>query len=127
MGTRSSFLTQHDRGKLAVGKAVELREEPDGLYSSFEVANTRDGDELLELARSGVIDSFSIGFQPVRDRRERDRVNGDLIVRLEATLTEISAVNFPAYEDAVIAGVRSQSPICIPRSVAEARLSLLDW
>lgn len=125
-GHKVKLLTSHERRKLAVGRAVELREESDGLYSSFEVANTRDGDELLELVRTGVIDSFSIGFQPVRDRRERDRVNGDLITRLEAKLHEVSAVNFPAYEDALIGGVRSQ-PLVIPRSVAQARIALLDW
>lgn len=124
-GHKVKLLTQHDHRKLAVGKAVELREEPDGLYSSFEVANTRDGDELLELVRTGVIDSFSIGFQPVRDRRERTRGNDpDLITRLEAKLHEVSAVNFPAYEDAVIGGVRSE--FTIPRAVAERRLRLLE-
>lgn len=123
-GHKVKLLTSHDRRKLAVGRAVDLREESDGLYSSFEVANTRDGDELLELVRTGVVDSFSIGFQPVRDRRERDHVNGDLIIRLEAKLHEVSAVNFPAYEDALIGGVRSA--LTIPRAVAERRLKLLE-
>ena len=123
-GHKVKLLTSHDRRKLAVGRAVDLREESDGLYSSFEVANTRDGDELLELVRTGVVDSFSIGFQPVRDRRERDRVNGDLVTRLEAKLIEVSAVNFPAYEGALIGGVRSE--LSIPRAVAERRLKLLE-
>lgn len=124
-GHKVKLLTQHDRQKLAVGKAVELREESDGLYSSFEVAATRDGDELLELVRTGIVDSFSIGFEPVRDRRQRDSARGDLVTRLEAKLHEVSAVNFPAYQDALIAGVRSQSR-SIPRAVAERRLRFLE-
>lgn len=123
-GHKVKLLMSHDRRKLAVGRAVDLREQPDGLYSAFEVANTRDGDELLELVRTGVVDSFSIGFQPVRDRREPDRVNGDLVTRLEVKLHEVSAVNFPAYEDALIGGVRSE--FTIPRAVAERRLRLLE-
>lgn len=122
-GHKVKLLDHHNRRKLAVGRAVDLREESDGLHSAFEVANTRDGDELLELVRTGVVDSFSIGFEPVRDRRERD-ANGDLVVRLEVKLHEVSAVNFPAYEDALIGGVRSE--LSIPRAVAERRLKLLE-
>jgi HK97 family phage prohead protease len=120
-GHKVKLLTQHDQRKLAVGRAVELREERDGLHASFEVARTRDGDELLELVKSGVVDSFSVGFTPIRDRQR-----GGVVVRVEAALREVSAVNFPAYEGAVIAGVRSES-LVIPRAVAEARLSILNW
>lgn len=126
-GHKVKLLTSHDRRKLAVGRAVDLREEIDGLHASFEVAKTRDGDELLELVRSGVVDCFSIGFEPVRNHREHDRKNGDLVTRLEAKLVEVSAVNFPSYEDALIGGVRSQSSLVIPRAVAAARFELMDW
>lgn len=118
-GHKVKLLVAHDRRKLAVGKATELREERDGLHTAFEVAKTRDGDELLELVSAGVVDSFSIGFSPVRDRWK-----GDHVVRLEAALREVSAVNFPAYEGAQIAGVRSR--LVIPRAVAERRLRLLE-
>lgn len=118
-GHKVRLLTSHNRHKLAVGRAAELREEHEGLHASFEVARTRDGDELLELVKTGVVDSFSVGFEPVRDHRK-----GGLVIRLEAKLWEVSAVNFPAYEGAQIAGVRSQ-PI-IPRAVAERRLRYLE-
>ena len=118
-GHKVKLLTSHDTRKLAVGRAAELREDTSGLFASFDVARTRDGDELLELVTAGVIDSFSIGFQSIRDRRD-----GDVVVRVEAALWEVSAVNFPAYEGAVIAGVRSQHTI--PRAVAERRLRLLE-
>ena len=120
-GHKVKLLTQHDQRRLAVGKAVELREQADGLHASFEVARTRDGDELLELVESGVIDSFSVGFTPIRDRQR-----AGVVVREEAALREVSAVNFPAYEGALIGGVRSQTTV-IPRSVAQARLAVFDW
>ena len=119
-GHKVRLLTQHDHRKLPVGRALELREERDGLYASFEVARTSDGDDLLELVRSGLVDSFSVGFSPVRDRRD-----GDIVTRVEASLREVSAVSEPAYPGAAIAGVRSQ--LIIPRGLAEAQLLVMDW
>ncbi|HRD10511.1 MAG TPA: HK97 family phage prohead protease [Mycobacterium sp.] len=120
-GSKVRLFTGHETRKLPIGRAVELQEHVDGLHASFEIAATRDGDDALELVRSGVVDSFSIGFRGVRDRRD-----GDVVVRTEAALMEVSLVGMPAYPGALVAGVRSQS-LVIPRSVAEARLSLLEW
>jgi HK97 family phage prohead protease len=122
-GSKIKLLDSHNRHKLPVGKAVELREESHGLFVAFQIAATRDGDDALELVRSGVVDAFSIGFRGVRDRQERtDR--GDVLVRTEAALMEVSLVSIPAYPGAVVQGVRSQSLI-IPKAVAERRLKLL--
>lgn len=121
-GHKVRLMVQHDHRRLPVGRASELREEPDGLHASFEVARTSDGDDVLELVREGVVDSFSIGFTPVRERWES---KGNLRVHLEAALREVSVVTTPAYENAVIGGVRSQ--LIVPRAVAHARLALMDW
>ncbi len=122
-GHKVRLLIGHETRKLPVGQASELREERDGLHAAFLVADTTDGNDLLTLVRDGVVDSFSIGFTPIRDQW-----NGDVRVHLEAGLREVSAVNWPAYPGAAIAGVRSASAsLIIPRSVAAARLSLLDW
>ncbi|MGV7258236.1 HK97 family phage prohead protease [Mycobacterium kansasii] len=120
-GSKIRLLTGHDHRRLPVGRATELREQPDGLYASFEVAPTQAGDELLTLVRDGYVSAFSIGFTPIAERWE-----GDVLVRTEASLREVSVVNEPAYAGAAIQGVRSES-LVIPRSIAEARLSLLDW
>ncbi|WP_208023033.1 HK97 family phage prohead protease [Mycobacterium marinum] len=121
-GHKLKLLVSHDaRTRYPVGRAVELREEPHGLYAAFDIAATRDGDEALANINAGVVDSFSVGFRPIRDRRE-----GDVVVRVEAALLEVSLTGVPAYPGAEIAGVRSQS-LVIPRSVAEARLDLMKW
>lgn len=120
-GSKVRLFTGHETRKLPIGRAVDLQERSDGLHAAFEVAATRDGDDALELVRSGVVDSFSIGFRGIRDRRE----NG-VVVRTEAALMEVSLVGMPAYAGASVAGVRTQSLI-IPRTVAEARLSIIDW
>lgn len=121
-GSKVRLFTGHETRKLPIGRAVELREQSDGLHAAFEIAATRDGDDALELVRSGVVDSFSIGFRGIRDRRD-----GDVVVRTEAALMEVSLVGLPAYPGASVAGVRSPQSLVISRSVAEARLALLDW
>lgn len=119
-GHKVKLLVGHDTRKLPVGRAVELREEADGLHAAFEVSDTTAGNDLLTLVRDGIAESFSIGFTPIRERWE-----AGVRIHLEAGLREVSAVTFPAYPGAVIAGVRSQSHV-IPRAVAERRLRLLD-
>ncbi|OBI90030.1 HK97 family phage prohead protease [Mycobacterium asiaticum] len=121
-GHKLKLLVSHDaRTRYPVGRAVELREERSGLFAAFEIANTRDGDEALANVKAGVVDSFSVGFRPIRDRFE-----GEVVVRVEAALLEVSLTGIPAYPGAEIAGVRTQSTLVIPRAVAERRLRLLD-
>lgn len=122
-GHKVKLLTSHNARALAIGRAVDLVEKPNGLHASFEVAETRDGDEALELVRSGTVDSFSVGFSLMRERVD----DGDVHTVTEAILREVSLVNFPAYEGAVVGGVRSAAhSLVIPRSVAQRRLRLLD-
>lgn len=122
-GHKVKLLVSHDaRTRYPVGRAVELREEPHGLFGAFELANTPDGDEALANVKAGVVDAFSVGFRPIRDRRE-----GDVIVRVEAALLEVSLTGVPAYLGAQIAGVRAESLAVASRSLAEARLALMDW
>lgn len=119
---KTKLYAQHDRRRFPIGKATVLRENSEGLYAEFEVAATRDGDDALELVRSGLIDSFSIGFVPVREHKDSSGV----VVRDEVKLLEVSLVSDPAYEGAKVAGVRSEAPILITNSAAAARLRLLE-
>lgn len=122
-GHKIKLFANHQTRKFPVGKAVELHEERDGLHAAFEIVNTRDGDDALELVRTGTVDSFSIGFTDVRSHWD-----GDVLVRTELALREVSLTAMPAYEGAVVAGVRSDAkPLVISRSVALARIALLDW
>lgn len=124
-GHKVKLLVGHDTRKLPVGKAVELREEPDGLHAAFEVADTTIGNDVLTAVRDGLAEGFSIGFQVVRE----EWING-VRTHLEAGLREVSVTAYPAYEGAQIAGVRTQhqpAGLVIPRTVAQARLSTFDW
>ncbi|WP_104183591.1 HK97 family phage prohead protease [Mycobacterium avium] len=119
-GHKVRLFGNHQLRQFPVGRAVELREERDGLHAAFEIAATRDGDDALELVRSGTVDSFSVGFTGIRQQT----VAG-VVVRSEAALREVSLTAMPAYSGAVVQGVRSQ--LVISRSLAEARIQLMDW
>lgn len=103
-GARVKFLANHKRD-MPIGKAVSLREDPEGLIGEFRVSNTPEGNNALELIRDGVYDSFSIGFAKVPGK---DRDKDGLTERLEVKLREVSILAFPAYEGALVAGVRQQ-------------------
>lgn len=118
-GSKVKLMLNHERRKLPVGRATLLEERSDGLYGEFLVSDTADGRDALTLVRDEVVDSFSIGFRPLRNR-----MDGDVTVRVEAALHEVSLVAFPAYEGALIGGVRSAIPQ-LSVEVARRRLALL--
>lgn len=118
---RVKFLALHDQRAMPLGRATTLREDATGLYGEFRVSQTQSGDEALELIRDGVLDAFSIGFEPVRNVWAKDMTS---VIRAEAKLLEVSAVAFPAYDGAAIAGVRHREPLTIPNDVARRRLAV---
>lgn len=107
-GHKVQLYTQHDTGKLPIGKAVKLEERSEGLYAEFRVSETAAGNDALALVRDGVVSAFSIGFKPLKNRESRTG-NKRTVVRIEAALIEVSLVGMPAYETAAVQGVRSES------------------
>lgn len=120
-GHKLKLLVGHDMRRLPIGKATALEERDDGLHVEFAVSDTTAGNDTLTAIRDGLVGGFSVGFSAIRDRFEND-----VLVRTEVALNEISVTPFPAYSDAAIGGVRT-SNLIIPRSVAQARLNILDW
>ena len=119
-GPKVKLFTQHGTHRLPIGRATLLREDSTGLRAAFAVAATQEGDEALELVRSQTVDGLSVGFVPVRERTTVDGV----VERLEVALREVSLVWSPAYEGALVAGVRSaSSPVSV--DVARRRLEIL--
>ena len=105
-GSKTKLLAAHQRDRLPIGKASALVETADGLLGEFYVSRTQAGDDALELIRDGALDAFSVGFEPIRDEWSRDRSS---VERVEARLWEVSLVTIPAYEDALVSSVRSDS------------------
>lgn len=100
-GSRVKLLSHHNARTNPLGRASLLREDAVGLYGEFGVSKTAAGDEALELVRDGALDSFSVGFGAIQHRKE-----ADVLVRTEVKLREASLVTFPAYDGALIGGVR---------------------
>ncbi|MDV8008595.1 HK97 family phage prohead protease [Rhodococcus sp. IEGM 1318] len=121
-GDRIKFLSQHQRANNPLGRAVLLREDENGLYGEFRVSATQAGDEALELIKDGALDSFSIGFQAIREQWTRNRSER---THYESKLLEVSVVSFPAYEQAHIAGVRAAQLSQLDSAQLAARLGLL--
>lgn len=101
-GDRVKLLAHHNTRTMPLGRATLLREDPGRLYGEFRVSATTAGNEALELIRDGALDSFSVGFEPIRQARR-----GGTVVRTEVRLREVSLVAFGAYEDARVTAVRS--------------------
>lgn len=103
---RVKLLVGHDANQLPQGRATLLREDTAGLYGEFRVSKTQRGDELLELVADGAVDQFSVGFQPLTDKKRADGV----VERVRAHLAEVSLVTFGAYGLAAsVAGIREES------------------
>lgn len=104
-GAKLRLFGMHARtfGRFPVGKPHDFDDKPDGLHGAFRVFNTQDGDDTLELAdpEVGGLTGFSVGFSPVRSEQD-----GDVTVRVEASLSEVSVVDVPAYAGATIEGIR---------------------
>jgi HK97 family phage prohead protease len=91
---------QHQR-QVAIGKAVELRDEPDGLYGKLRIADTRAGRDVLVLLREGVLSELSVEFRPLRRKYDVVRRGPDdmLVRHHQAELVGVSPVSSGAYGD----------------------------
>lgn len=116
--SRVKVLWQHN-SQMPIGKPVKMQEDERGLYVESYIAKTRQGDEALELAREGIIDSMSIGYM-VNESEYKD--DGVRLIK-ELTLMEYSLVTWPMNAAAVITSVKSLEPKEIERVLREAGLS----
>jgi HK97 family phage prohead protease len=97
-----------------IGKVVEGRDTEAGFEIVAKISDTPRGNEIYTLLQDDVLNRFSVGFYPVKDRKE-----GQTIVREEVTLLEVSVVPFPAFSGAKITEVRSESETDEVEEVAE--------
>jgi len=86
-----------------IGKVLRGQETDKGFLIEARISETDKGDEVLTLLRDGVLNKMSVGFQPVKDRKEEG-----VVVREEVALKEVSVVAFPAYKNADLISVREE-------------------
>ena len=88
-----------------IGKVLSSRETKDGFEITARISETDRGNEAYTLVRDGVINKFSVGFQPVEHNVDKD----ETIVRTKVLLREVSLVPLPAYDGANVLSVREDS------------------
>ena len=86
-----------------IGKVISGKDTEAGYEVVAKISDTPLGNEVYTLLKDDVLNRFSVGFFPVKDRKE-----GQTIVRELIDLKEISVVPWPAFEGAKITEVRSE-------------------
>lgn len=104
-GRLPPLLWAHDPGALPLGRWLEMREDGRGLFVRGQFAlETQPGREAHALVKMGALSGLSIGYRPVKARR--DPTSG--INRLsEIDLAEVSLVNRPADDAARVLSVKA--------------------
>src|SRR5262245_6305615 len=100
----TKFLFEH---REPIGRQLELREDAHGLFGRWTIVDTTAGTDAYKLAKAGVLDSLSIGYQTEEAEYREDGVR----VLKQVALFEVSAVALPANTNAVITDVKEQRAV----------------
>lgn len=93
-----------------VGKGIEFLERSDGLIGVFRVDMSPFGDATIAKVESGQWRHASVGAAPRKHRDDGDPFNGGVRVRTLAHLDHVLLTDTPAYTDAEVLAVRSDTP-----------------
>ena len=90
----------------AIGIVTERVDTPDGMMFTAKISKTQAGDEALILAMDGVLDSVSVGVNPIKYTTAKD---GTVTVTA-ADWIELSLVPVPAFAGAIITDIAASIP-----------------
>ena len=93
-----------------IGTVTEAREEDRGLWIKAAFSSTAEAQAIRQKVLEGHLNSFSIGFEIIRDEIQKDEEGNWTRFIYEVKLYEVSIVPFPANENAVILGAKSVVP-----------------
>ena len=99
-GKAPRLYMNHDSNQ-AIGIVTERVDTAEGMLFSAKISKTAAGDEALQLALDGVLDSVSVGVNPTKTRANED---GSVTV-LAADWIELSMVPVPAFAGAIITDI----------------------
>jgi Escherichia/Staphylococcus phage prohead protease len=123
------FLINHDPNQVCArtkNGTLKLMTDNIGLRVAADVAPTSYGKDLVENIHNGNLDSMSFGFTVDKDDWNEEDIDGEKTMvrtlRSIASLEDVSAVLYPAYNDTRIQAteVSSASPIVMGRSIPES-------
>ena len=93
---------QHDT---LIGSITSGENREDGLHITARIADTQQGRDAVALLDEEALDSLSVGFVPIEDRKDKDGVTH----RRKVRLLETSLVSWPAYENAKLTNHRNNN------------------
>ncbi len=109
---------QHDMGR-PIAKMLDMKETDDGLYIKARFGTHRDGEDYYRMAKEGIINEFSVGFQAI-DKQENKEGGYDIS---NTKLYEVSMVTIAANDMAVVTDVKSTDPLKLIKQVQDKDLA----
>jgi HK97 family phage prohead protease len=103
-GKNPKLFMYHDASQ-PVGLVTDRQDSADGMLFTAKIAATAAGDEALQLAKEGVLDSVSVGVNVVDSYEAEDGT----VVITAAEWTELSLVPIPAFSSATITDVAASA------------------
>lgn len=103
-GTAPRLLWAHDPRSMPVGVITHIEEDSKGLLFEGKLSKTTDGSNLYILAKDGAVDSFSIGYNVIREKWNPTTKYNELH---EIEVKEISFVNFACNEESLLQDIKS--------------------
>jgi HK97 family phage prohead protease len=97
------MLMQHSPER-PIGRMQKFNQEEDGIYASFKISASMQGQDALILAGEQLIDGLSVGVDVNKSVQKKD-----YLYVTSATLREVSLVESPAFEARVTKVAASES------------------
>jgi HK97 family phage prohead protease len=93
-----------------IGVITEARNEPDGLYIGFDIANTQMGRDAATLIRTNSARGLSVGFTPAESIWNKART---IVKHARAAIQEVSVTHMPAYATAGVSAIREEEVMSV--------------
>lgn len=104
-GKAPKLFLYHDATQ-PIGTVTARVDTDEGMLFQAKIASTKLGDEALQLATEGVLDSVSVGINP-----KKFSWDGDVMVVKKADWMELSMVPIPAFAGAQITEIAASADI----------------
>jgi HK97 family phage prohead protease len=93
------MLLQHQAEK-PIGRMQKYNKADDGIYASFKISASMQGQDALTLASEQLVDGLSVGVEVIKSTNKKD-----YIYVTKAQLKEVSLVESPAFAEAQVTRV----------------------
>lgn len=114
------MLMQH-RPEKPIGRMQKFNQAEDGIYASFKISASMQGQDALILAGEQLIDGLSVGVDVNKSVQKKD-----YLYVTSATLREVSLVESPAFEARVTKVAASESEAETPIETKESEAPVED-